>query len=205
MVRAIGANLVKGLFLAVSLPWARGQSMNCANNAGTQSKVVRGPAGATAVLKVHSQDDHSKNSHDCMADYSLQISPADSTNTGRFLSSDGDWGRRLLVHLDGFSRDGKHVFGTISEGGKYSFVNVIDYDRTAHHVDLISIQQGQMHLRAAKCGTSFAVAGSTNAGAIVLQPNTANRCRGDHHWLLDRTGTLRKLAQDEPLLSLYTR
>jgi hypothetical protein len=164
--------------------------MECSNNASTHSKTVSGPAGVIAVLRVDSADDHSKNSHDCMADYSLLITPSDGMGTDRFFASDGDWGRTLSVHLDGFSRDGKHVFGIISEGGKFSFAMVFDYDKTAHHAEVINVQKALTHLRAAKCGTAYVVAGTTDAGAIVLEPNTASNCRVDHRWLVDRTGKL---------------
>jgi hypothetical protein len=192
----------KVFLLAVSLHGAQGQSMECSNNASTHSRKVSGPAGVSAVLRVDSADDHSKNSHDCMADYSLLISPSDGMDTGRFFASDGEWGRTLSVHLDGFSRDGKHIFGIISEGGKFSFAMVLDYDKTAHHAEVINVQKALTLLKSAKCGTAFAVAGTTT-GAIVLEPNTPSNCRVDHRWLVDRTGKLETLAQDSAILSLY--
>jgi hypothetical protein len=47
-----------------------------ANIAATETLAVRGPAGASAVLKVSTAHDHSKNSHDCNADYKLVVTPA---------------------------------------------------------------------------------------------------------------------------------
>ena len=113
-----------------------------------------------------------------------------------------EWGRRVSVHLDGFSNDGQHIFGVISEGGKYSFVQVFDFKRGGTHGE-IDVQQGLSHLKAVKCGTSFAVAGTTNAGEIVLEPNTANQCRMDHRGLLNKTGKLRDLAKNESFTPLY--
>jgi len=199
------ANLLsmwKALLLACLLHRAQGQSMDCSNTASTRSRAVSGPAGVSAVLIVASSDDHGKNSHGCMADYSLLITPSDGVSADRFFASDGEWGRRLSVDLDGFSRDGKHVFGLISENGKFSFVRVFDYDKTAHHAEVIDVQQALAHLKAAKC-SAYAVAGTTDAGAIVLEPNTASDCRGYHRWQLDRTGKLGNLARGAPFLSLY--
>jgi hypothetical protein len=193
----------KVFLLAISFHGMQGQSMDCSNMATTQTKAVVGPAGVTALLKVYSADDHSKNSHDCKADYTLVITPADGIGGEGFFSSDADWGRRLSVHLDGFSQDSKHVLGIVSEGGKYSFAMVFDYDRTIHNANVIGIQRGLMHLRAAKCGTAFAVAGITDTGGIVLEPNSTNPCRGDHRWLLDQTGKLQNLVQDRPFIRLY--
>lgn len=67
----------------------------------------------------------------------------------------------------------------------------------------IDVQQGLSHLKAVKCGTSFAVAGTTNAGEIVLEPNTANQCRIDHRSVLDRAGKLRDASNDS-FLPLYS-
>ena len=119
-----------------------------------------------------------------------------------FTNSTAEWGRRLSAHLDGFSNDGQHLFGVISEGGKYSFVQVFDFKRDGSHVE-IQIQQALSHLKAAHCGTSFAVAGTTNAGETVLEPNTASRCRVDHRWLLNKAGKLRDLAKNESFTPLY--
>jgi len=120
-----------------------------------------------------------------------------------FTSSDGEWGRRLSVHLDGFSNDGQHIFGVISEGGTYSFVEVFDFKRDGSHSE-IHIQHGLSQLKAAHCGTSFAVAGTTNAGDLVLEPNTSSGCRIDHRWLLNKTGMLRELTQDDSFKAVYT-
>ena len=151
-----------------------------------------------------------KNSHNCMANYSLRITLPDGSDGAAglippmgFISSIAEWGRRLSVHLDGFSDDGQHIFGVIAEGGKYSSVTVFDFKRDGSHVE-IQVQQGVSHLREVNCGTSFAVAGTTNAGELVLEPNTANPCHSDHRWLLDKTGKLRDLTKNGSFVSLYS-
>ena len=63
--------------------------------------------------------------------------------------------------------------------------------------------QGSPHLRAANCGSSFAVAGTTDTGEIVLEPNTSERCRADHRWVLDQ-GKLRDLAKNDFMMPLHT-
>ena len=63
----------------------------------------------------------------------------------------------------------------------------------------IVVQQGLSHLKVVNCGTSFAVAGTTDAGEIVLEPNTANQCHIDHRWALDRETT-----KSDPFLPLYS-
>jgi hypothetical protein len=168
-----------------------------------------GPGGIIAVVRVRSEDDHNKDSHQCMANYHLRITlpdgreeTPDSSPMG-FSNSAAEWGRRLSVHLDGFSSDGQRIFGVISESGKYSFVHVFDFRRGGASVE-IPVKLGWSYLRAAKCGTSLAVTGTTNAGEIVLEPNTAERCRTDHHWVLDRAGNLRDATRNDSLMPLYT-
>ena len=145
-----------------------------------------------------------------MVNYTLRITLPDGRDGAAglipamgFIGSVGEWGRRLSVHLDGFSNDGHNIFGVIAEGGKYSFVQVFDFKRDGSHSE-ISIQQGLLRLKAAHCGTSFAVAGTTDTGDLVLEPNTSNRCRIDHLWLLDKTGKLRDVANNDSFIALYT-
>jgi hypothetical protein len=195
------------LFLA-AIHYASGQSIDCSNVADIETRSKTGPGGVVAVLKVQTHDDHGKNSHQCMAEYHLHITLPDgheeAPDTGYgFTNSIADWGRRVSVHLDGFSNDGQHILGVLSEGGKYSFVQVFDFKRGGPHVE-IAVQQGLSHLKEFKCGTSFAVAGTTNAGEIVLEPNTANQCRIDHRWVLDSAGKLRDASKNDSFLPLYS-
>jgi hypothetical protein len=207
---AHSGKLIRALIWIAAFRCIHGQSIDCANNVTAESRSRTGPGGVVAVLKIHSEDDHNKNSHECEANYTLRVTLPDGRDGAAglipplgFTSSVAEWGRRLSVHLDGFSNDGQHIFGVISEGGKYSFVQVFDFKRDGSHVET-QIQQGLSHLKAANCGTSFAVAGTTIGGEIVLEPNTANRCRMDHRWLLNKAGTLRDLAKNDSFMALYT-
>ena len=204
----ISVQFTRAWLLLVAIQCAHGQSIDCSNLADAETRSKTGPGGVVAVLSLHSEDDHAKDSHQCMAEYHLRITLPDgrkeAPDTGYgFANTIAESGRRLSVHLDGFSNDGQHIFGVISEGGKYSFVQVFDFKRGGPHVE-IAVQQGLSHLKAVKCGTSFAVAGTTNAGEIVLEPNTANQCRTDHRWLLDRAGKLRDGTKNDSFLPLYS-
>ena len=85
-----------------------------------------------------------------MAEYHLHVTLPDgheeAPDTGYgFTNSIAEWGRRVSVHLDGFSNDG-----------------------------------------------------------VVLEPNTANQCRIDHRWVLDRAGKLRDASKNDSFLPLYS-
>ena len=96
-------------------------SMPCGNIAATQTQPVRGRDGMVAVLKVSSEDDHSKNSHDCQAEYQLLMmpGPGGAPVAVDLLTSDAAWNRNLSLRLNGFSQNGARVFGVISEDGKF--------------------------------------------------------------------------------------
>lgn len=174
--------------------------MDCSNSATTQTQSVSGPAGSTAVVKISAEDDHSKDSHDCMAEYKLVVQPASGAPViADLLSSDGDWGRKLSVHLDGFSPDGKRVFGTLSET---PVAMVFDYHTTDQRVDLLDLKKALKQMAAAKCGTSAAVAGTTDSGAIVLESIPATQCKT--RWLFDpATKMLHRLPQGQAVRALF--
>jgi hypothetical protein len=197
------------VLLAVALQCARGQSIDCANNVTVDSDTKAGPSGVHAALRVHSEDDHSKNSHECEADYSLRIVLPDGREEvgglippSGFMTSIGQWGRRLTLHLDGFSADGQHVFGVISEAGKYASITVFDFKRDGSHRE-IQVQKSSSRLKAAHCGASFAVAGMTRIGELVVEPDTEEPCRASYRWVLDKKGELRPLTKEMSFVGLY--
>src|SRR5260370_27405237 len=101
------------LFLVgASLLSAQETSVECTNPRSAQTPAVRGPAGVSAVLKVSGVDDHSKNSHDCMAQYQLSVLPdgGGEAVVADILTSYGEWGRKPSLPLDGFTQDGNQVF-----------------------------------------------------------------------------------------------
>ena len=76
-----GVSCMLLILLAASLLHPQQASMECvdtgANIAATETQEVRGPRGATAVLKVSTADDHRQElSPTCMADYKLVVTPA---------------------------------------------------------------------------------------------------------------------------------
>ncbi len=192
------------LLLSVSLLSAQDASLECSNIATAQTQSVRGPAGLTAMVKVSTADDHSKDSHDCMADYKLVVQPAGggAPVITDLLSSDGDWGRKISARVDGFSPDGKQVFGTLSEGGRTPTAMVFNYHGADQQVELLDMKRALKQMTAAKCGTSAAVAGTTDSGAIVLESNPASQCAT--RWLFDpATKTSRRLPQGQSVVALF--
>jgi hypothetical protein len=198
------------ILLAASLLPSQQASMECVNTgptiAATQTQAVRGPSGANAVLKVSSSDDHSKNSHDCMADYKLVVTPATGSAPVEidFLSSDGDYGRTLSLRLAGFSQDGKRVLGILAEDGKYSTTLLFDYHAGVAQVPLVDLKMQFARVAPPGCSQTLEVIGTTANGAIVVESNSEKACGSSRRWLVNATGSkAQPLPQGASILSLY--
>jgi hypothetical protein len=111
---ANGAGLV-----AISADSSSVASMECAAGPGRGVKTsgVRGPDGSVVVLAIRSDDDHSKNSHQCESTYSLMLTrpgkPVESLDLG--FGTVDRCGRRLEVRTEGFSPDGQRFYGLVCE------------------------------------------------------------------------------------------
>jgi hypothetical protein len=198
------------ILLAASLLHSRQASLECvdtgANIAATETQQVRGPRGATAVLKVSSADDHSKNSHDCMADYKLVFTPAAGSAPVEidFLASDGDYGRTLSLRLAGFSQDGKRVLGILAEGGKYPTTMLFDYHLGDAQAPIVDLQAQFDRVAPPGCAQALEVIGTTANGAIVLESNSEKACGSSRRWLVGAGGSkAQPLLQGASILSLY--
>jgi hypothetical protein len=193
------------ILLAAALAPPQQASLECANIASTQTEPVAGPAGASAVFKLTTEDDHSKNSHECNAEYQLLISAAGGApRVADVLTSDGDWGRTLSLRLSGFSQDGKRVFGMFTESGKYLFTMLFDYHAGDETAQLIDIAMQFKPIMSAYCSASFEVIGTTPAGAIVLELNSAKPCGASRRWLVDSSGKKpQPLSPGTPVSPLY--
>jgi hypothetical protein len=144
-----------------------------------QTASLRSSAGFTAMLKMHSEDDHSKNSHLCEADYSLQISRPDGSANPPFdlFGSDDDWDRPIAFRIDGFSRDGHDVFVVILEGAYPGSLEVADYDMSSGSRSReVSLDRHFMR--------RLSIAGTSPAGLMVLGSSAKDGCPRAELWQL---------------------
>lgn len=157
------------------------------------------------MLKVSGVDDQSKKSHDCMAQYQLSVLPegGGEAAVADILTSYGDLGRKLSLHLDGFTQDGKRVFGIVSESGRAPDSTLFDLHTGDGKVQLFDIAKARRQIPAAKCGTEVAVAGITDAGDVVIGPDPPSKCA--NRWLFDpATLTLRRLPEGKAVIALFS-
>ena len=161
-------------------------SMECGNAVEIEQQLPAPSVSATnAVLSIRSEDDHSKDSHECEATYKLLLSNASSDSQEiKLLTSDADWGRRLSARFDGVSSDGR-LFGMLSEGGRYRWTALFSYSLKDGSVQLFD------HLEKSFSGVSVEsrcpgvrVVGITADGSIVLRRVSARACSHGSLWLI---------------------
>ncbi len=198
------------ILLVASLLPAQQASMECvdsgANAAGAETPPVSGPAGATAVLKISTADDHSKNSHECNADYKLVVTPATGGAPVEtdFLASDGDYGRTVSLRLAGFSQDGKRVLGILAESGKYPTTLLFDYHKGGGPVQIVDLKMQFARVAPPGCIQTLEVVGTTASGAIVVESNSEKACGSSRRWLVDAAGSkAQPLPPSAAILGLY--
>lgn len=197
------------ILFAASLLSAQQSSMTCvgggANVAPIETRPMRGPGGATVVLKVFTADDASKDSHECNADYKLVFTPAGAAPIEADIdTSNGEYGRSLSLRVAGFTRDGKRVLGILSEGGKYPVTLLFDYHAGDAVAQLVDLKMQFARIAPASCVQTLAVIGTTSNSAIVLESSSEKACGASRRWRVDPAGSkAQALAQGEAIQSLY--
>ncbi|WP_211256155.1 hypothetical protein [Edaphobacter aggregans] len=144
-----------------------------------QTIPLRSSAGFTAILKMHSEDDHSKESHLCAADYILEISRPDGSAIppDNYFTSDDDWGRPIAFRIDGFSPDGHHVFVFILEGSHPGWIEAMEYDMTSGAISKdVSLDRHFTRRLSRACAATLHIAGTSPAGRMVLGTSAKDGC-----------------------------
>jgi hypothetical protein len=194
-----------GIFVVGWFALAQHASFVCANNSVTQTQAVRGP-GSVAVLKVSAEDDHSKDSHSCLATYKLLITSAsaDSPSQVEVLASDSDWDRNISLQLSGYTHDGKRILGMLTEGGPTPMQQIFDYNMDDGTVRLFDVIKLASHAAPAKCLPNTEVVGTVESGAIVARLNTGKNCGNATRWLFNSVyGPIRRAPKHASVLEFY--
>jgi hypothetical protein len=152
-----------------------------------QTAPVRSSVGFTAVLKMHSEDDHSKNTHLCAAEYSLQIIRPDGSSIQPFDFgySDDDWDRPLVFRVEGFSLDGHRAFVFISDGSYPGVLQILEYDMSSSvAAKEIFLDQHFTRRLSPECTATLHIVGTSSAGRIVLGSSAKDGCTRAESWEL---------------------
>lgn len=194
-----------GIFVVGWFALAQHASLKCANTTGIQTQTVHGP-NTVAVLKVSAEDDHSKDSHSCLATYQLLITSAsgDAPSQVEVLESDSDRDRNISLQLSGFTHDGKRILGMLTEGGPTPMQQIFDYNRDDGTVRLFDVIKLASHVAPAKCLPSTEVVGTVESGAIVARLNTGKNCSNATRWLFNSVyGPIRRAPKHTSVLEFY--
>lgn len=180
-------SLLLMLFLQPAAVQSSGPGGPTCGVSDAQTSPLRSGAGFTATLKMHSEDDHSKNSHLCEADYSLLISRPDGLANLPFnvLGDDGDWDRPIAFRVDGFSRDGHHVFVFILAGAYPGSIYTMEYDMSsgARSRD-VSLDRHFTSRLSRACAATLHIAGISPKGLMVLGSSAKDGCPRAELWQL---------------------
>ena len=152
-----------------------------------QTPVRRSSAGFSVVLKVHSEDDHGKNTHLCAADYTLQATHPDGSALTPFsvLYSDDAWDRPIGFRIEGFTPDGHTVFVFISEDKHPSSIDAVQFDMTTgRRLKDVFLDSHFTRRLSPACAATLHIVGLSPAGLIVLASSQKDGCAADQLWEL---------------------
>jgi hypothetical protein len=182
-----------------------GPRLVCGNlGKNSSSETIKGPFSTSALLSVGSGDDGAKESHECEIYVNIDMPGRPEPGAGNIYNSIAGYGRPFSVRADGFSQDGKHIVGLVSEGGEFPATFAFDYGIATDHADLADIKRYLDRLRGAQCGTAMDIAGLTKSGMLVLEPTAAKPCQPLYRASLNpKTGQLRNLPAGETFIPLY--
>lgn len=145
------------------------KSLRCSNEANLRTDFLAAGDGLKVSLQVHTGDDHGKETHLCVSDYSLIVMrPDGARNVQAVESIDDAWGRPIQFELSGLARSGSKVIGEIVEGGDHPVFQVVVFDLHAGTDLELEIPQDFLRGMAARCRDSLRVIGTTRGGDAVI-------------------------------------
>lgn len=157
------------LIAAFALAGQSAQSLECGNLV-TRSDSWLIP-GWKATLTVHTEDDHAKNSHQCMSKYTLKIVRPDGTSTDSQMYSVIDhWGRLIRFWIDGISPSEHKLIATTIEGEMWQLL-VYDLNAPDHAPKIYSLSKDFLPKLSSSCRESLGVVGLTQVGDPVIVGN----------------------------------
>ena len=152
-----------------------------------QTPKLRSSAGFTAVLKMHSEDDHAKNSHECEASYTLQATRPDGTVLAPFdLGSSIDaWDRPITIRIEGFTPDGHAVFAFISENEHPESIEAVQFDMsTGRKLKDVLLDSHFTRRLSPVCAATLHIVGLSPAALMVLGSSQKDGCDVSRLWEL---------------------
>ena len=201
MMQRTGAGL---LFLsALCLGRQAIQSAECGNLVDAQTDARRSKQGTTVVLKMHAEDDHTKDSHMCMSNYSFAVTRPDGSSIRQLITSvDNSYGRALKFWIDGFANAGQRVIATIVD----PTYTIIDYDLRTGKILELDIAPSFLNSVDNACRDTVRVSGVSRGGYVVVSTGGPG-CGPVKRWRVEPgllVGGIQQRAKLEPLRDTAT-
>jgi len=186
------------LIAAFALTGQLAQSLECGNLVTRTSETWFDSAGRKATLTVHTEDDHAKNSHQCMSQYTLRIVRPDGTSTeNQMYSVIEDWGRPIKFWIDGISPSEHKLIATTIEGESWQLL-IYDLNAPDHAPKVYYLSKESLPKLAPSCRDSLGVVGFTQAGDPVIAGNELTCGDVRRRWKVEQ-GAAEQHARAVPL------
>jgi hypothetical protein len=161
------------LMVALAMTGQSVQSFECGNIVTRTSDFWSNAAGVRVALKVHTEDDHAKNSHQCESDYTLLIVRPDGTSAeNQMYSVIDNWSRPIRFWIDGFAAKGHKLIATTVEGGSWQLL-VYDLNGPDRAPEVYEISKEFLDALSHSCRDSLRAVGMTQEGNPVIAGNDA--------------------------------
>lgn len=182
--------LLLAAFAPASHPAPTAQT-TCATHADLYAPTLLSVASYRVTLGLHTEDDHGSNTHLCQSNYSLSVRHPDGSTTSNdaFFGNDDAWDRPITFHLDGFTKDGKHLLLTLSEGGSNPMLEIILFDLEANTWEIADLLQTFATTLSRACVADLYPIGTTLAGDIVIAAPDKPGCRSGSRWQVSVAGS----------------
>lgn len=156
------------LVAALAVTGQSTQSFECGNIVTRTSESLSNSAGLRVALKVNTQDDHAKNSHQCESDYTLIVVHPDGTSSeNQMYSVIDNWGRPIRFWIDGFAFGGHKVVATAIDGGNWQLL-VYDLNELNHAPEVYELAKEFLRALSPSCRDSLRAVGVTQEGDPVI-------------------------------------
>jgi hypothetical protein len=162
-------------------------STRCENTQYKQTDAVQNASGVRVVLRMHTDDDHTKQLHWCASEYELLImrSGGIAIKTGWNNGNEAEWERPIDFRVEGFSDDDQRAVTLVREGGRDPMVEVLVFglgERTAGSDADYTLSSRFLRSLGMACVASLEVKGLTKDGQVVIATNPEAGCNGQMTW-----------------------
>lgn len=173
------------LFVALGFQPAARQTVQCRNSADAATPALQSQSGYTVQLKVHSEDDHLKDSHACQSDYELEVTRPDGTKLpSQFLIGvDGAWGRNMKFSVEGFSADGKQAFALLGDPSiTHNALMIFFSDMSTGRSSSATLSEEFQRSLGQSCAETLHISGTAPNGSPVLAAEKSTACAQTGLW-----------------------